>query len=524
MFGLFLFGTSLLLAGQTGIVVAQEVITGEADYGTGRGQSFLLPAGEKIAAIQLHIGSVGNHGESVRVRLWAATGRPGSHFTRDGNEPLAAGTLDRSAVTATPGWFTITLDQSFTNASTEDAYLVFEIELLTSGGDGWNNYSYSDANSYAGGHSVVRSGDEYVIQDGEDLTFRILEDSTTAPVAEFVQSTLLAEEDRQYDLEISISSNLAEPGYLYFEAINAEPGILSAIDLGSEIYVHPDDRSVFDTYLYFNNSKIDGSPVTFQIRMTGEPGTSTEGVEDILEVTIIDDEEEGAVFWAQSAYTLREEVGTVNLRIERFPGDSTRSTVHLRTIDGSAVEGQDYSGLDQEYTFAENQRVIDVPIATIGNESSANPLKDFTVELSSAASGTFIEGSAVTSVIVNDKDDPGSLIQNYDFPASERMERISDAELFADGSMLVLVGYRREIGPGREWKLIQFDQHGNGSIFAALVSESVYDTFYDIEFDYQGRVYVGGPMIQRFTSDGAPDPNFKNNLGPGNRLQKLLVH
>ena len=83
---LFLVASLFLHAGT---VVEQTVITGEADYGTGAGQSFLLPAGETVSAIQLHIGSVGNGGGSITVRLWKATGAPGSYFTRLDSQPVA---------------------------------------------------------------------------------------------------------------------------------------------------------------------------------------------------------------------------------------------------------------------------------------------------------------------------------------------------------------------------------------------------------------------------------------------------
>lgn len=162
---------------QADIVVEQDVTTGEADYGTGTGQSFLLPVGKTIAAIQLHIGSVGNGGGSIQVRLWRATGTPGTHFTREGTEPIASGVLNQDDVSGTPDWFTISLDKSFTNSGPDPVYLVFDIELITLGSDGWNDYSFSNANSYSGGHSVYWHGDQYTIRDGEDLTFRVLSEA-----------------------------------------------------------------------------------------------------------------------------------------------------------------------------------------------------------------------------------------------------------------------------------------------------------------------------------------------------------
>lgn len=171
-------------------MIEQSIISGEADYGSGQGQSFLLPPGGTAGAIQLHIGSVGNNGGSIHVRMWEATGAPGSYFTRVGTAPVAEGTLDRSDVFGTPGWFTISLDVPYTNATGTEVYLVFEIELLTSGSGGWNNYSYSNLNSYSGGNSVFWNGSQYAIRDGQDLTFRILDDPSAPPNPSFPKSSL----------------------------------------------------------------------------------------------------------------------------------------------------------------------------------------------------------------------------------------------------------------------------------------------------------------------------------------------
>jgi hypothetical protein len=168
---------SFVTAAHGDIIIEQSDITGEADYGTGQGQSFLLPAGATVAAIQLHIGSVDNGGGSVSLQLWEVTDDSDSNFTRIGNEPVATGTLDRSDVSEAPAWFTITLDTPYTNETGSAVYLVFEIELLTSGDDGWNNYSFSNLSSYSEGHLIYWTGSYYAISDGEDLTFRILDAS-----------------------------------------------------------------------------------------------------------------------------------------------------------------------------------------------------------------------------------------------------------------------------------------------------------------------------------------------------------
>jgi len=165
---------ALVLPCHSEVIIEQNVVTNEADYGSGFGQSFLLPSGATLSAIQIHIGSVGNGGGSAVLRLWEADGQLGSYFTRQGSSPVATGTLNRSDLAPPQGWTTIILDKEYVNLSPAPVYLVFEIELLTSGSDGWNNYSYSNLNSFDEGYSVYWTGNQYAIRDGQDLTFRLL--------------------------------------------------------------------------------------------------------------------------------------------------------------------------------------------------------------------------------------------------------------------------------------------------------------------------------------------------------------
>ena len=156
-------------------LVEQEVITGQADYGPGFAQSFLVLAGAEINAIELHIGSVGSGGGSAAIQLWEATGTPSSgDFLRKGNSPVATGQLDRENITDPPGFYAFPLDANYVNTSGAPIYLVFEVDLLTSGSDGYNNYSFTEQDDYADGHAVRWSGSRYNLRDGQDLTFRIL--------------------------------------------------------------------------------------------------------------------------------------------------------------------------------------------------------------------------------------------------------------------------------------------------------------------------------------------------------------
>ncbi|MEM6883491.1 MAG: hypothetical protein AAF571_00560 [Verrucomicrobiota bacterium] len=230
---------------QADVIVMQEVITGEADYGSGRGQSFLLPAGGTASQIQLHIGSTGNGGGSISVSLWEATGGPGSHFGRLSGSPVATGLLDRADISATTEWYTITLSQPYINQTPIPVYLVFEMELLTAGLSGWNNYSFSNQESYTDGHAVYWSGSEYVIRDGIDQAFRIL-DSVPAEKPK-VEITL---DPAQSLITISVPNTAV--GYEYTCFVDND--LSRPIEYWQNVSTQPGNGGVINWYFHINNN------------------------------------------------------------------------------------------------------------------------------------------------------------------------------------------------------------------------------------------------------------------------------
>jgi len=243
------------------VIIEQVQITGQADYGTGQGQTFLLPAGERVTAIQLHIGSVGSGGGSIFIRLWEVTGSPGSYSGRASAQPVATGTLNKSDVSGTPNWFTIILEQSYTNNAPDSVYMVFEIELLTSGSEGWNNYSYSNQEPYDGGHSVYWTGSQYAIRDGQDLTFRILNSAPTegpeiaVPEISFENITWhatynartvvsLRETDEDYFYYLHASDSLSDP-QSEWEIIDGAPGRSGREIYFNEYYISAPEKRFF---------------------------------------------------------------------------------------------------------------------------------------------------------------------------------------------------------------------------------------------------------------------------------------
>lgn len=160
------------------VVLSQEAITGSADYGSGTGQSILVPPMTTITGVALHIDNSGGGagGGSLRVDLWHAK-RGGGPLSRSGVTPITSGTLLKADVEGQPpGWFSITFDTGYENSSSSSVELIFDFELLTSGASGWNEYSFSNQNPDATGSLVYWSDStaSYTESSTEDLAYRIL--------------------------------------------------------------------------------------------------------------------------------------------------------------------------------------------------------------------------------------------------------------------------------------------------------------------------------------------------------------
>lgn len=177
----FVIALFLVPAATAAELVIQPQFTGAADYGSGTGQSFIVPSGSTLRAVQLHIAS---RGGSIEVRLWK-TLRSNGRLSRSGTQPLATGILQKTAVVGnTPGWFEVTLNPPYVAAGNSTEELVFDIELLTSGTNGWNDYSLSQENVFKNGSRVGWStaGSVYTENATVDLAFKIAGDPPIAPL------------------------------------------------------------------------------------------------------------------------------------------------------------------------------------------------------------------------------------------------------------------------------------------------------------------------------------------------------
>ncbi|WP_343814563.1 M6 family metalloprotease domain-containing protein [Colwellia asteriadis] len=118
---------------------------------------------------------------------------------------------------------------------------------------------------------------------------------------------------------------------------------------------------------------------------------------------IQDNEFRGKVQFSQSNTSINEDDGTYEFTVERIDGVDDEITFSIATHDGSAIEGQDYHGINEEIIMPANFASHTFVLTLIDN-SIYEANKNFTISLTSEHLVGEEQNLAVT--IVNDDDQP----------------------------------------------------------------------------------------------------------------------
>ena len=89
-------------------------------------------------------------------------------------------------------------------------------------------------------------------------------------------------------------------------------------------------------------------------------------------------------------YSVSEAIGTLNIQIiKKIEGESI--TVGVRTRNGTAVGGEDFTAIDEEMTFSSSEQVKQVAVKIL-NDDCYEENEDFFVEIYDPQSGERLEG------------------------------------------------------------------------------------------------------------------------------------
>ena len=337
---------------------------------------------------------------------------------------------------------------------------------------------------------------------------------------EFAYDESVLQEGRSGDLEVLINVTIDQPVELEFEIISSNPEILENAWVAESEYVYPDDSRLFVPVDYDNdNDRINSEEISFQVKMT----QSDLGISDLITIIIEDDEVPGTVFFKKSSYILNEEDGSISLEIGRYLNDPGALDVRVQTEDITALSGVDYVSHNSVHTFAEGEYSLNVEIEAFENTPEPKPLKNFAARLNAPTPSTKIGSASLAYIIVNDKDDSGSVLKAPVFPNATGSVSVVDMEIGYNGVIYGIVEYRHPTLPSaRDSKLFRINADDDIEVLADLPSPSVYLGFNDLEIGRDGSLYVAGRDILRYSTDGVRDLDFIDAISGFNEVRRIF--
>jgi hypothetical protein len=146
-------------------------------------------------------------------------------------------------------------------------------------------------------------------------------------------------------------------------------------------------------------------PRTVNLSISAVSDGATLGAVAQTSLTINDKAESGTLAFGSATSSVMEG-GTVNLTIQRTAGTDGAVSVRVRTANGVAVAGTDFTALDQVVSLAEGQASVSVAISTL-SRSGAQGARHFDVQLSDATGGAQIGGFTSTRITISDTTSTG---------------------------------------------------------------------------------------------------------------------
>jgi hypothetical protein len=183
----------------------------------------------------------------------------------------------------------------------------------------------------------------------------------------------------------------------------------TAIPTGTLVFGPGETQKSF-TVAIVNDKLIEGAENFFvqltdasSVTPTGDPSSSSIGINSTATVTILDDDStQATIGFSQSTFTVDEGAGFANLTVTRSGGLGVQATVDYSTTDGTAIAGVNYIASTGSITFGvgEVMKTISIPII---DDATTNPTLSFTVTLT-APDGGFVGGNSQATVNIIDND------------------------------------------------------------------------------------------------------------------------
>jgi hypothetical protein len=159
---------------------------------------------------------------------------------------------------------------------------------------------------------------------------------------------------------------------------------------------------------------------SLSIEISSTSTTAEYDVQSVV-VNIIDDDvvitpEVGTFALSAVQTTFSESVGSISLNVVRSDGSDGEAVVRIRTVEGTALAGEDYSAVNQEITFAEGEIEKAITIQILDDSKDEAGTTSFSVILEGAGVAVTTESITIT---LTDNDDAAVTPPTTNPPASE---------------------------------------------------------------------------------------------------------
>ena len=201
-------------------------------------------------------------------------------------------------------------------------------------------------------------------------------------------------------LEVVLTRNNGSDGDATFLVTSADGTAVAGTDYTalSETVTIKDGETSASVLLNTTNRSAKQGARTVTLNITDVQGADSGTTQ--ATVTINDALEYGQVNFTQSSLTVNEN-NTATLVINRTNGTDGEVSVNVRTVNGSAVAGTDFTAVDQIVNFGDGQSTASVTI-TLNNRNGNQGARTFQVQMREPVGGVEVGAASTVSVTIND--------------------------------------------------------------------------------------------------------------------------
>jgi len=219
----------------------------------------------------------------------------------------------------------------------------------------------------------------------------LVEPTAGTSVFNFASETFQAVEGSGAATILITRTNGAEEASVLFETQAGTASSVSDFQSVSQVVTFEEGQVVQTVTVPLINNFEPEPAETILVRLSDPEGNARLGTTFEATVQVIDDDPNppgsGFVRIGAPTFSVNEGAGTLTIPIERVGGSAGRVGARIRTLDGSAVAGEDFQAIDLDLSFANGDKAPKLVQIPIQDDGQVEDLEFFLIELSPPSDG-----------------------------------------------------------------------------------------------------------------------------------------